>query len=100
MKIGSFKVYNHQMFKDMVRCRKCRCYSNDSNTPPKKKAIKKNFGKKFTIPLDFDFFKHSVYLYRLKENLIVQLELNSFKKVILCSINTAATYKLSDISLK
>ena len=26
-------------------------------------AIKKTFGKRFAIPLDFDFFKHPVYLY-------------------------------------
>ena len=40
-------------------------------------AIKKTFDKRFAIPLDFDFFKHPVYPYRLKEDLIVRLELNS-----------------------
>ena len=45
-------------------------------------AIKKTFDKKFAIPLDFDFFKHPVYSYGLKEDLIVRLELNSSEKVI------------------
>ena len=47
-------------------------------------AIKKAFDKRFSIPLDFDLFKHSVYPYRLKEDLIVRLELNSPEKVIFC----------------
>ena len=46
-------------------------------------AIKKTFDKRFSIPLDFGFFKHPVYTYSLKENLIVRLELNSPGKVIL-----------------
>ena len=29
-------------------------------------AIKKTFGKRFTIPLDFDFFQQPVYPYGLK----------------------------------
>ena len=33
----------------------------------------------FAIPLNFDFFKHPVYAYGLKEDLIVKLELNSSK---------------------
>ena len=60
-------------------------------------AIKKNFDKRFAIPLDFDFFRHPVYLYGLKEDLIVKLELN---KVILCAGDISAAYKLSDISLE
>ena len=63
-------------------------------------AIKKTFDKRFSIPLDFDFFKHPVYPYSLKENLIVRLELNSPGKVILCTGDTSATYKLSNISLE
>ena len=43
-------------------------------------AIKKTLDKRFTIPLDFDFFKHPVYPYGLKEELIVRLELNFFRK--------------------
>ena len=46
-------------------------------------AIKKTFDKRFAIPLDFDFFKHSVYPYGLEEDLIVRLKLNSSEKVIL-----------------
>ena len=46
------------------------------------------------------FFKHPVYPYGLKEDLIERLELNSSEKVILCSGDTAATNKLSDISLE
>ena len=36
-------------------------------------AIKKILDKRFAIPLDFDFFKHPVYPYGLKENLILNL---------------------------
>ena len=53
------------------------------------KAIKKTFDKRFAIPLHFDFFRHPVYPYGLKE-----------EKVILCTGDTNATYKLSDISLE
>ena len=63
-------------------------------------VIKKTFDKRFAIPLDFDFFKHPVYPHGLKEDLIVRLELNSSEKVILCTGDTNATYKLSDISLE
>ena len=63
-------------------------------------VIKKACDKRFSIPLDFDFFKHPVYPYGLKENLIVSLELSSPWKVILCNGDTSATYKLSDISLE
>ena len=38
--------------------------------------------------------------HRLKEDLIVRLELNSPEKVVLCTGDTSATYKLSDISLE
>ena len=61
-------------------------------------TTKKTFDKRFVIPLDFDFFKHPVYPYGL--NLFVRLELNSPEKVILCTGDTNATYKLSDISLE
>ena len=37
-------------------------------------AIKKTFDKRFAIPLEFDFFKHPVYLYDFKEDLIVRLD--------------------------
>ena len=63
-------------------------------------AIKKTFGKRFAIPLDFSFFKYPVYPYGRQEDLIVRLELNSSEKLLLCSLDTAATYKLSDISLE
>ena len=63
-------------------------------------AIKKTFDKRFAIPLDFDLFKHPVYPYGLKEDLIVRLELNCTEKVILCTGDTNATYKLSGISLE
>ena len=51
------------------------------------------------MPLDFDFFKHPVYPYGLKEDLIVRFELNSSEKVISCTGDTSAPYKLSDIFL-
>ena len=44
-------------------------------------AIKNTFGKSFGIPLDLDFFKHPVYPYGYKEDVIVRLELNSSEKV-------------------
>ena len=63
-------------------------------------AIKKTFDNRFAIPLDSDFFKHSVYPYGLREDSIVRLEFNFAGKVILCGGDTSATYKLSDISLE
>ena len=63
-------------------------------------TIKKTFDKRFAIPLDFDFFKHPAYPYGHKEDLIASLELNSSEKVILCTGDTSATYKLSDIPLE
>ena len=62
-------------------------------------AIKKTFDKRFATPLDFDFFKHPVYPYGLKEDLTVRLELNSSEKVILCTGDTSATYMLSGLSV-
>ena len=41
-----------------------------------------------------------MYPYGLKEDLIVRLELNSAEKVILCTGDTSAAYKLLDISLE
>ena len=38
-----------------------------------KHAIKKTLDKRFLKPLGFDFFKHPVYPYGLKEDLIVSL---------------------------
>ena len=61
-------------------------------------AIKKTFDKQCATPLYFDFSKHPVYPYGLKEDLIVRLELNSSEKVILCIGDTNATFKISDIS--
>ena len=61
----------------------------------KENAIKKTLGKRFAIPLFFNFFRHPVYHYGLKEELIVRFEVNFSENVILCSRNTTATYKLS-----
>ena len=63
-------------------------------------AIKNTSDKRFAIPLDFDFFKHPVYPYGLRQDWIVRLELNSTEKVILCTGDTSATYQLSDILLE
>ena len=63
-------------------------------------AIKKTFDKRFSIPLDFDFFKYPVYPYGLKEDLTAWLELNSSEKVVLCTGDTNAAYKVSGISLE
>ena len=40
-----------------------------------------------------------MFLYGLKEDLIVRLELNSSEKLTLCTGDTSTTYKLSHISL-
>ena len=63
-------------------------------------VIKKTYDKKFAIPLDFDFFKHPVYPYGLKEDLTINIELNSAKEVILYTGDTNAIYKISDIILE
>ena len=63
-------------------------------------AIKKTFDKRLSVPLDFDFFRHPIYPYGLREDLIVRLELNSSEKVVLCTGDTPATYKLLDIWLE
>ena len=63
-------------------------------------AIKKTLDKRLTIPFDFHFFKHPVYPYGLKEDLIFRLELNSSEKVTLYTGDTNATYKFSDIFLE
>ena len=63
-------------------------------------AITKTFDKRFAMPLDFDFCKRPVYPYGLKEDLIVRLELSSSEKVILCTGETSAMYKLLDIPLE
>ena len=62
-------------------------------------AIKKTLDKRLAIPLDFDFFKNPLYLYGLKEDFIVRLELNSSEKAILCHGDTSERCKLSDIFL-
>ena len=56
-------------------------------------AIKKMLDKRFSIPLDFDFFKHPAYPYSLKEDIIVRSELNSPGKVILCTGDTSANHR-------
>ena len=61
-------------------------------------SIKRTFDKRFTIPLDFDFFKHPVYPYGLKECLFIRIELNSAKDVLLW--DTKAIYKIPDIFLE
>ena len=80
-----------------------RCKKSDGTAltvTTQENAIKRTLDKRFAIPLDFEFFKHPVYPYGLKEDLIVRLELNSSEKVILCTRDTSATYKLSDILLE
>ena len=59
--------------------------------------IKKTYNKRFAISLGFDFFKHPVYPYGLKEDLSITIELNSAKEVILCTGDTNAVYQISDI---
>ena len=84
--------------KARVGAKKSRRYSNDSYN--QRKCSQKTFGKRLETFLDFDFLKHTVYDYGLKDDLIVKLELNSSEKVILCSGDTAATCKILDILLQ
>ena len=49
----------------------------------KDSTIKKAFGKRFVIPMDFNFFKHPINPHGLREDLIIMLELNSSEKVLL-----------------
>ena len=65
-----------------------------------KNAIKKTLDKRFSVPLDFDFFKHPVYPYGLKECLFIRLELNFAAKILLCTGDANVTYKISDIYLE
>ena len=83
-----------------VRVRAQKSNGTELTVTTQENAIKKTFDKRFAVRLDFDFFKHPVYPYGLKEDLIVRLELNSSEKVILCTGDTNATYKLSEISLE
>ena len=72
----------------------CRCKKVDGRAITiiaKENAIKKTFDKRFAVPLYLSFFKHPVYPYGVKENLIVRPDLNSSEKVILCSGDTTAT---------
>ena len=74
-------------------------YGTAITASTKENLIKKTFEKRFVIPLDFDFFKHPVYPYSIKENLIARLEVSFSEKVILCSRDCAAANELSNISL-
>ena len=63
-------------------------------------VIRKTYDKRFPIPLDCDFFKHTFYPYSFEEDLSIMVELNSVKEVILCMGDTDAIYKISDIILQ
>ena len=68
-----------------LKARVCAKKADDTalTTATQENAIKKTLDNRFAIPLDFDFLKHPVYPYGLRENLIVRLELYSSEKVIL-----------------
>ena len=64
-------------------------------------AIKKTYNNRFSIPLDFEFFKnHPLYPYGLQEDLYVTIQLNSPSKVMLVTSDADATYKISDLTLE
>ena len=63
-------------------------------------VIKKTYDKRFVIPLDFEFFKDPVYPSGFEEDLTITIELNSAKEMILCTGETNAIYKISDINLE
>ena len=62
----------------------------------KENTIKDTFGKDFQYYwiLAFGFIHIQD---RRKKDMIKRFQLNSTEKVILCSVDTATTYKLSDI---
>ena len=66
----------------------------------KENVIKRTYKKTFAIPLHSEFFKHPVYPYKLKEDTSITIELNSAKEVILCTGDTNAVCKISDIILE
>ena len=63
-------------------------------------AVKKTLGKRFAIPLDFEYFKQPVSPYYLHEKLFVTIELNKSEKVMLCSDDALATYTISNLALE
>ena len=63
-------------------------------------AIKKTFGNKFYIPLDFGIFKQPVYPFGLKEPLKVKLVFNSAVNIILATGDKDAKYTITNICLE
>ena len=63
-------------------------------------AIIKTLGNRFSIPLDFEFFKQPISPYYLHEDLVVTIKLSKPERVMHCSGDTDATYTISNISLK
>ena len=57
-------------------------------------------GKRFTIPLEFEFFKQPACPYFFHKDLTVTIELNKPKKAMLWSGDTGATYTISNIALE
>ena len=55
-----------KLLQGTYRCKKDRWDGTCSDNPGN--AIKKTFGKRVAMPLDFDVFKHPVYPYGLKED--------------------------------
>ena len=70
--------------------------SNGTDLPlsTAKNAVKKTLGKRFAIPLDFEYFKQLLSPYYLHEKLFVMIELNKPEKVMLCSNDASATYTI------
>lgn len=64
----------------------------------KENAVENNFVSKFAMPLDLGFFKHPVYPYGRKEDLVEMLEFNSYEKVIFCSGDATETRRLLNTS--
>ena len=60
-------------------------------------VIKKMLAERFTILLDLDFSKNHINPYGLKERLFIRIELNSAGNVLLCTGDTNAIYKFSNI---
>ena len=85
-----------------LKARVCAKKADDTalTATTQENAIKKTLDNRFAIPLDFGFLKNPVCLYGLREYIIVRLELYSSQKVILCTGDTSATCKLSDILLE
>lgn len=92
------KVFSQQIVwqRELVQPKLRYCF----NIMAEENPIKKTLRNRFSIHLDCDFFRYLLYHFWIQKVLFVQLKLNALAKVFLCTGDTAAIYKLQNISLK